>query len=148
MGLFDFLNSSKNKTNENASFGHAKELDLFKDDIASPAFLEKVKALPDVNRKFQKGMNLLHFTCEYNQLGLARELINLNINVEEKNNYGNTPLWTAVFNSNGNYDLVDLLLAHGANPNSVNDAQNTPLKFAETIDDKVLVEKLKRSAKQ
>ena len=61
----------------------------------------------------------------------------------EKNDFGNTPLWTAVFNANGNYELVELLLKHGANPNSVNNADNTPLKFAETIQDEELIKKLK-----
>ncbi|RYY13195.1 MAG: ankyrin repeat domain-containing protein, partial [Chitinophagaceae bacterium] len=58
------------------------------------------------------------------------------------NIYGNTPLWIAVFNSKGKYEMVDLLLSYHANPHSLNDAGNTPLKFATTIDDKILIKKL------
>lgn len=93
-------------------------------------------------------MNLLHFAAEYTEVNLAKELIKLGVRIEDKNNFGNTPLWTAVFNSNGNYDLVDLLLSNGANPNAINNANNTPLKFAETIQDEKLVEKLKNALQQ
>lgn len=88
-------------------------------------------------------MNLLYFAAEYGELKLAAELLELRINVDEKNDFGNTPLWTAAFNAKGNYELVELLLRHGANPNSVNNTDNTPLKFAETIQDEELIKKLK-----
>ena len=98
--------------------------------------------MKDINKKYQKGLNLLHFACEYSNIKLAKELLERNINIEEKNIYGNTPLWTAVFNSKGKYEMVDLLLSYNANPNSINNADNTPLKFATTIDDKILINKL------
>ena len=99
----------------------------------------------NVNKKYQKGLNLLHFACEYNNIKLAKELLERKINIEEKNIYGNTPLWTAVFNAKGKYEMVDLLLSFHANPNSANDAGTTPLKFAMTLDDKILVRKLEEA---
>lgn len=142
MKLFNFLKNSKIKTETNPSLDEVKEINLFEYDIHSEIFLQKVRELKDVNKKYQKGLNLLHFTCEYNQIQLAKELLERRINIEEKNIYGNTPLWTAVFNSKGEYEMVDLLLSYKADPNSINNADNTPLKFAITIDDKILIQKL------
>jgi len=141
MKMFRYF--KKNKTAAKSSLEEEKQIDLFQNDIDSETFLQKVKELENVNKKYQKGFTLLHFACEYNNIKLAKELLERQINIEEKNIYGNTPLWIAVFNSNGNYDMVDLLLSYNANPNSVNNADNTPLKFAITIDDKILIQKLK-----
>ena len=130
MGLF---NISKKKIDNGLS--HKEELNLFHDKLDSPEFLKKVKNLKDINKKFQKGLNLLHFAAEYGELKLASELLELGIKVDEKNDFGNTPLWTAVFNSKGKYELVELLIKNGADPNSLNNSNNTPLKFAEKIKD-------------
>ena len=141
MKMFRYF--KKSKTAAKSSLEEEKQIDLFQNDIDSETFLQKVKELENVNEKYQKGFTLLHFACEYNNIKLAKELLERQINIEEKNIYGNTPLWIAVFNSNGNYDMVDLLLSYNANPNSINNADNTPLKFAITIDDKILIQKLK-----
>ena len=143
MGLFNFSKKKAGVESETNGLNDEKELNLFQDSLESPEFLKKIKNLKDINKKFQKGLNLLHFAAEYGELKLATELLDLGIKVDEKNDFGNTPLWTAVFNANGNYELVELLLKHGANPNSVNNADNTPLKFAETIQDEELIKKLK-----
>lgn len=88
MGLFS---KKETKPEIKSSLNEEKELNLFSDDIHSDAFLEKVGELNDVNKKFQKGLNLLHFACEYHDVRLARELLGRKINIDEKNIYG-TPL--------------------------------------------------------
>src|SRR5438309_11499733 len=40
--------------------------------------------------------------------------------------HGNTPLWTAVFNSRGDGDVIRLLRSHGADSRHVNAAGRTP----------------------
>lgn len=51
------LFSKKEKQPEKKfSLNEEKELNLFADDIHSEAFLEKVRELKDVNKKFQKGL--------------------------------------------------------------------------------------------
>ena len=142
MKLFDYFKKGKAKTEMKPLLDEEKEINLFENDIHSDIFLQKVKEMKDINKKYQKGLNLLHFACEYSNIKLAKELLERNINIEKKNIYGNTPLWTAVFNSKGKYEMVDLLLSYNANPNSINNADNTPLKFATTIDDKILINKL------
>ena len=142
MKMFDYFKKGKAKTEMKPLLDEEKEINLFENDIHSEIFLQKVREIKDIDKKYQKGVNLLHFACEYNNIELAKELLERNINIEEKNIYGSTPLWTAVFNSNGKYEMVDLLLSYNANPNSINNADNTPLKFATTIDDKILINKL------
>ncbi|RZJ67749.1 MAG: ankyrin repeat domain-containing protein [Flavobacterium sp.] len=135
---------SKNKS---SWLNETDELSLFANDIHSDTFFSEVEKLNDVNKKFQKGFNLLHLACEYHNLKLATRLLERNIHVDDKNKFGNTPLWIAVFNSKGRYELVDLLLSFNADPNSVNNAGNSPIKFAETIGDETLIRKLRDSAR-
>jgi ankyrin repeat protein len=142
MKIFNYLKKREIKTETKSLLDEEKEINLFENEIHSEMFLQKVRELKNVNKKYQKGLNLLHFACEYNNIQLAKELLERKINIEEKNIYGNTPLWTAVFNAKGKYEIVDLLLSFNANPNSINNADNTPLKFAITLDDKILIKKL------
>jgi ankyrin repeat protein len=125
-----------------SSLDELEEINLFEHDIQTEIFMQKVRELKNINKKYQKGFNLLHFACEYNNIQLAKEVLERQINIEEKNVYGNTPLWIAVFNAKGVYEMVDLLLSYNANPNSENNAGNTPLKFSITIDDKRLINRL------
>lgn len=53
--------------------------------------------------------------------------------VDAVNAHGNTPLWTAVFNSRGSGDIIHLLRQHGANPWLQNRAGKTPVDLARTI---------------
>ena len=54
-----------------------------------------------------------------------------NINIELSDIYGNTALWTAVFNAKGENDIVELLLEQGANFNHKNKSDRTPKQMAE-----------------
>ena len=53
--------------------------------------------------------------------------------------YGNEPLWTAAFNAKGNYELVSLLLRHGANPTHRNNAGLSPLDIPKRKRDDALL---------
>ena len=142
MKIFNYFKKREKETESKALLNKEDEINLFENEIHSEMFLQKVRELKNVNKKYQKGLNLLHFACQYNSIKLAKELLERKINIGQKDIYGNTPLWTAVFNVKGKYEMVDLLLSFNADPNSVNNAGNTPLKFAITIDDKVLIQKL------
>jgi len=48
-----------------------------------------------------------------------------------------------VHNGRGKYDMVKLLIKNGANPNSLNNEEISPLMFAETIGDKKMIEILR-----
>ena len=50
-----------------------------------------------------------------------------------RNVHGNTALWTATFNSRGRGELISLLLAHGADPDSLNGSGASPRTPASMI---------------
>jgi ankyrin repeat protein len=53
--------------------------------------------------------------------------------VDAVNSYGNTPLFTAVFNSRGLGELIKLLRHHGADPWHPNNTGQTPTGLARLI---------------
>ena len=68
------------------------------------------------------------------------------LDIEDK--YGNEPLWYAVFFCRGiRYELVDLFLKNGANPNHKNKNNRTPLDFANCIENNKLVKMLNEYCK-
>jgi uncharacterized protein len=71
---------------------------------------------------------------------LSKAIINSGAILELMDNYGNTPLWYAVFNARGNYEYVELLMQNKANPNSLNNAGRSPIMFASQIMDQRLIE--------
>ncbi|UII23574.1 ankyrin repeat domain-containing protein [Fulvivirga ligni] len=142
MALFNFLRKKSSKESKSAILTEINELDLFENQLSSDQFLLKVGQLSDINKKFQKGFNLLHFAVEFGELKLAKVLLERGININDKNDFGNTPLWIATFNARGSYEMVDLLLSHGADPYLKNHAGRSPVAFAKIIEDKILIEKL------
>ncbi|MGR3856643.1 ankyrin repeat domain-containing protein [Chryseobacterium indologenes] len=95
----------------------------------------------DINHSDQNGKTPLHFSAAHNdfestKLLLANELIEINKN----DKYGNNPLWVAVFNARGYYDIVKLLKDFGADPNSKNNNNKSPLDFAKQIGDDEMIE--------
>jgi ankyrin repeat protein len=66
-------------------------------------------------------------------VAVARLLLDRGAAVDPTNRFGNTPLWTAVFNSKGDGDLIRLLRGHGADPLHVNKNGMTPLGLARSI---------------
>jgi ankyrin repeat protein len=96
----------------------------------------------DVNVQDYKGQTVLHYLGFYMKhwnIELAKKIINQGGNLEIKDEHGNTPLWYAVHFSKGNYEFVQLLVEHGANPSSQNNVEKTPLDIALRIGDQKLL---------
>ena len=51
MKLFNF---NKKKVTPEKDLSEESEINLFQDDLSSPEFLAKVKAMKNINKKFQK----------------------------------------------------------------------------------------------
>lgn len=113
------------------------------DDIA----LQLINLGIDVNLQNSKGQTALHFLAVYkNDLALAQAIIQQEADLSITDNAGNTSLWTAIFNAQGQYDLVKLLLEYGADLDNKNRTGKSPydlallMKFPEGIE---LVEQYK-----
>lgn len=70
----------------------------------------------DVNHKDRIGNSSLHFCGEEQNIEAARILLKNGANPNILNEHENTPLWTALFNAKGRFELVKLLMINGANP--------------------------------
>ena len=94
----------------------------------------------DVTAQDVDGRTPLHYAVENNLPKVAEELLKKNravISIGDK--FGNQPLWTAAFNSKGNYDFVALLLHYGADPKHQNNANLTPLDIPKRKRDDALL---------
>lgn len=88
----------------------------------------------DINAQDRQGSAPLHFAAQGFQLDVARALLAAGASTTVQNVYGNTALWTATFNSRGRGELIIELLAHGAEPDSLNNSGASPRTLAATIE--------------
>lgn len=93
----------------------------------------------DVNIQDKKGQTVLHIISFYPNNILAEKILKKGGNINLKDLYGNTPLWYAVFNARGNYELVKLFMKYKPDVNLKNNAGRTPLDFAIQIKDELLI---------
>src|SRR5688572_23199519 len=84
-----------------------------KDKAGIQSLLEK---RVDLNVPQVDGMTALHWAAQHDDLETAKLLVAGGANVKAENRYGVTPLTLACMN--GNTELVELLLASGADPNT------------------------------
>lgn len=90
----------------------------------------------DVNEQEEAtGFTALHYCAQNQYLDIAKLLIDNGAVIDVKDNYGNTPLFKAVFFSEGKTEMIELLLKAGANPNAKNDSDVSPRELAENIGD-------------
>lgn len=84
----------------------------------------------NLNHQDRNGYTALHFAAQ-GRRGIAAHLLFENgADPNVADSHGNIPLWTAIINSKGDWELVKLYLAKGANPDSINRYQNTPRRLA------------------
>lgn len=97
------------------------------DDIA----LKLIELGIDVNLQNSKGQTALHFIAVYkNNIHVAQAIIDHGADLALQDSSGNISLWTAIFNAQHHYELVKLLLEHGANLNSKNRTAKSPYDLA------------------
>ena len=89
----------------------------------------KVKEKCDKNIMFQ--------ASEWGYMGIVKLLLMNGINIDEKDNYGETPLMKAVYR--GRSELVELLLRAGADVNAYYNRYNTALDYAEQKNDEHVI---------
>jgi len=95
----------------------------------------------DVNKLDRDGKTPLHYSTAYNNFDFTKLLLDSkNIEKGIKDQYGNNPMWVAVFNSRGYYDVVKLLMEHKVDATSKNNNGRSALDFAKQIEDEELIE--------
>ena len=66
-------------------------------------------------------------------MDVVEVLLDAGAPVDPVDQWGNTPLWRAVFNANGNARVVRRLVLAGADPDKANASSKTPRELATTI---------------
>jgi uncharacterized protein len=79
------------------------------------------------------GWTPLHFAAQSNAADAIAILLKAGAAVDKRDGNGNTPLVTAVFNSRGKGEIINLLRAHGADPYAKNNHGGSALSLARTI---------------
>lgn len=103
--------------------------------------IEEVKRLinegADINEQDRNFFTPLHYAAQFcekeNSFEIAKFLLEKGALTEIKDDYGNTPLSKAVFNSKGDGEMIYLLLSYGADRNNKNNYDVSPLDLAHTI---------------
>lgn len=100
-----------------------------------------IKKILNLQRK--DGETSLTFSCKIGNIEVIKKLINLGIDVNTENRYGNTPLNIICSNNNINDDekleLIENLIEKGANINSEDRYGYTPLTIAIHLNNKKLI---------
>ena len=105
------------------------------DEIAIDLVNRKI----DVNHQDIKGFSSLHYCAQYCNMRVAELLLKDNAYINIEDSYGNNPLWTAVFNARGNYQMVELFIKYGADAHNKNKANRSPIDFAKQIEDTYMI---------
>lgn len=93
----------------------------------------RIEAGDDPSLSDRDGYTPLHFAAQEGRLEVARILLGHGALVDKQDKHGNTPLWTAVFNSKGDGAMVRLLRTVGADPLRRNKYGHTPTSAARGI---------------
>jgi uncharacterized protein len=95
--------------------------------------LARLVAGDDPNLGDHRGFTPLHFAAQEFATDVARILPDHGAQVDAVNVFGNTPLFTATFNSNGRGEMIALLRERGADLFRTNTSGQTPVGLARLI---------------
>lgn len=81
------------------------------------------------------GRSPLHYAAMFGQTDVAKAIIAGGGDVNALDRHGNNPLWTAVLNPEADQELIALLVEHGADVRSANNAGRSVQDMAEILAD-------------
>jgi len=120
---------------------------LLHEAIASKKYsiAEKLISLGiDVNHQDNNGQTPLHYSAIHGDRKVAKIILENRGMLDIEDKYGNEPLWHAVFNARGKYDMVNLFMSGIPDVNHKNKNGKSPLDFARQIKDHHMVSLLTR----
>ena len=85
------------------------------------------------NMSDEDGFTPLMYCLENDRLKMIKFLLEKELDVNKKNNIGNTALFYAVFQSKNKTELIEKLLKKGADMNITNNAGVSPLSLANSM---------------
>lgn len=91
---------------------------------------ELVKRGIDVNHRDKNGFTALAYAARYNRRDIATIILNAGGRPNITDDHGNQPLWYAAGNPHPDYELIELLIRHGADPGHRNKYGKCPLDIA------------------
>lgn len=103
----------------------------------------------DVAVQDADGSTALHYAVEHNLPEILKLLVQRcreAISISDK--HGNQPLWTAAFNARGHYELVELLLQNGADPQHRNNVNLSPLDIPKRTNEAALLQMLENHLRE
>lgn len=95
------------------------------------------------NYQDRTGYSGLHFCGQEQNIEIATILLDNGADPNIKDEHGNSPLWTALFNAKGNFKTVKLLRFYDADPEPKNLHGRSPNDMAKTIYGKEIDELIK-----
>jgi ankyrin repeat protein len=146
---------SSGKTRAAIALIQKSEIDLLDGDARTPlvhaalsgnfdALSWLIQEGANINHQDRNGWSALHFAVQEKHADAIRCLLENGAAVDIKDIHGNTPLSRAAYDARSDYELVRLLISHGADPKSKNRAGRSPVDLALMIDDKQLIAILKK----
>lgn len=84
----------------------------------------------DVNHQDRIGYTSLHYCAQEKRIEAAEILPQHGANPNLRDQHGNTPLWTALFNAKGKFEMVKLLLRQGVDSQTKNKHGKSPNDLA------------------
>lgn len=85
------------------------------------------------NIKDRDGWYPLHYAAQDYASEATDIILQYGAMIDCEDDYGNTPLWRAVFSYRGEGKIIEFLLKRGADQNHDNHSQISPIKLANTI---------------
>lgn len=87
----------------------------------------------DINFQDKSGYTSLHFCALYKYIELTDLLLEKGADLNIRDEHGNPPIWTAIFNSKGDFTIVQKLFKAGADIETKNVHDKSPREMGETI---------------
>jgi uncharacterized protein len=98
----------------------------------------------NINIQDRNGYSALHLIAQERQTKLAKYFLKHHPDLELRDMYGNTPIWTAIINGREDLGVAKLLIDKGANLDNVNAAGKTPREAIKIMYGNTFDKELKR----